>query len=280
MSLKYLFVMVLGTFLSISCSDDHVQLVSTATSNVTILTEPMIMPRLDRERTIRVYLPPNYHTSTDNYPVLNMHDGQNLFDDQTSYAGEWGVDESLERLSKENGLELIVIGIDNGQELRMKELSPWTNTDYGEAEGEQYMNFIVSVLKPYIDSHYRTLKDRENTGLMGSSMGGLISHYGIFKYPEIFSKAGIFSPSYWFSDDVYTFSNPQLLNPMSRLYFLMGGEEGKQSIENLNKMMIQLLDADLENKAKLKSKIVEGGEHNEQFWRSEFSEAILWLYLK
>ncbi|BDX04927.1 hypothetical protein MACH26_04480 [Planctobacterium marinum] len=123
-----------------------------------------------------------------------MHDAQNLFDEKTSFAGEWRVDESLNALAQEHDLQLIVVGIDNGGEHRTQELSSWDHEKYGKAEGEQYTDFIVNVLKPYIDDRYRTLPDATNTAIMGSSMGALSSHYAIHTYPEIFSKAGLFSP--------------------------------------------------------------------------------------
>jgi len=101
-----------------------------------------------------------------------MHDGQNLFDNSTSYAGEWGIDETLNKLAKRKVLSLIVVGIDNGLDKRMNELSPWENTSYGRAEGKQYMDFVVNIVKPHTDHKYRTLSDQSNTAIMGSSMGG------------------------------------------------------------------------------------------------------------
>lgn len=185
-----LFIRVLGfgSFIVTSlllvqgCDTEHDK-PSTATKNVIILEKTLTIPKLNRQRRLRIYLPENYQLSKQHYPVLYMHDAQNLFDDKTAYAGEWGIDETLNRLAAENGLSLIVVGIDNGLELRMNELSPWPNQEYGVAEGEQYMDFIVNEVKPFIDKSYRTLTDKNNTAIMGSSMGGLISHYAIFEYP-------------------------------------------------------------------------------------------------
>ena len=108
---------------------------STATAGVSILTPQLLIPGLNRQRTLRLYLPPGYATSTKRYPVLYMHDGQNLFDAATAYAGEWGVDETLDALAKSQGLELIVVGIDNGGVNRMTELNAWDNTRFGKGEG-------------------------------------------------------------------------------------------------------------------------------------------------
>src|SRR5206468_2794112 len=115
---------------------------STAQPNVHVLA-PLRMPGLERERTLRIYLPPGYEKTQRRYPVLYMHDGQNLFDAATSYAGEWGVDETLNELARSSHLELIVVGIDNGDLKRMQELNPWDNEKYGAGEGREYMRFIV-----------------------------------------------------------------------------------------------------------------------------------------
>ncbi|MCP4273614.1 MAG: alpha/beta hydrolase [Gammaproteobacteria bacterium] len=267
---------ITGIFIIQGCTETQPKM-STAAENVFVLEQTFTIPDLERQRTIRIYLPEGYKQSQDRYPVLYMHDGQNLFDDKTSYAGEWGVDETMNHLAKENGLSLIVVGIDNGQELRMNELSPWPNKEFGAAEGESYMNFIVDIIKPYIDDNYRTLTDKENTAIMGSSMGGLISHYAIFNYPEIFSKAGIFSPSFWFSEAVYPFSDPKKLSENSRLYYLIGDKEGDESVANMKKMTHQLIDKGF-SKSNLIAKVVKDGDHSEHFWKTEFPEAILWLF--
>jgi predicted alpha/beta superfamily hydrolase len=100
---------------------------STAGASVQLITPPLHMAGLGRERSIRVYLPPSYGKGKRRYPVLYMHDGQNLFDDATSFVGEWGVDESMDALAKSQGIEVIVVGIDHGQDKRISELSPWAN---------------------------------------------------------------------------------------------------------------------------------------------------------
>lgn len=259
-----------------SCVGEKPRLPSAA-DNVFIIEHVFTIPKLNRSRQIRVYLPPNYESSEQSFPVLYMHDGQNLFDDATSYAGEWGVDETLNQLHRDNQLSLIVVGIDNGGEKRMNELSPWPNKEFGAAEGKAYMDFIVNTIKPYIDVKYRTLSNASNTGIMGSSMGGFISHYAAFDYSSTFSKAGIFSPSYWFSEDVFDFSQTQKLRKISRLYFLMGGEEGRDMVDDFNKMTLMLRTDGLTDSS-MSSRVVPDGEHNEAFWREEFRRAVLWLF--
>ena len=260
-----------------SCTEAPTQSQSTASSNVQVLPYDFLMDGLERQRTIRLYLPPSYQDSDKAYPVIYMHDGQNLFDDATSYAGEWGIDETLNQLAKVQKFEAIVVGVDNGGEWRMNELSPWENKRFGEAQGKEYMEFIVQVVKPYIDSNYRSKSDKENTAIIGSSMGGLISHYAIHAYPKVFSKAGIFSPSYWYSQDVFTYTQTNKAFLDARLYVMYGDKEGDGMIGDTDKMSRQLKQQGHPRNNML-FKRVPAGEHNEKLWRSEFAEAVLWLF--
>ncbi|HRO72156.1 MAG TPA: alpha/beta hydrolase-fold protein, partial [Saprospiraceae bacterium] len=144
---------------------------STASDQVSILTDSFYIPQLNRYRRIWLYLAKNYTTSTLSFPVLYMHDGQNLFDKKTSFAGEWQVDEALDSLDKSGYNVAIVVGIDNDGGKRLDEYSPWLNSKYGGGEGDKYIDFIAQTLKPYIDRNYRTIPDADHTGIMGSSMG-------------------------------------------------------------------------------------------------------------
>ncbi|MCP5092097.1 MAG: alpha/beta hydrolase [Gammaproteobacteria bacterium] len=267
---------VLLAFLGLAACGAEAPPPSSASDGVEILP-PLTMNQLGRERAIRIYLPPNYSLSDRRYPVVYMHDGQNLFDDATSYSGEWGVDESLDELAATSRLALIVVGIDNGGEKRMNELSPWPNADIGDAEGEGYMDFIVNQLKPMIDQKYRTLSDRDNTAILGSSMGGLISHYAVTHYPNIFSKAGIFSPSYWFSPEVYEYTRERPPTDDARLYLMIGEREGEEGVDNLLAMEKELLELG-HPPNNLHTEVVPDGEHHEALWRAHFAHAITWLF--
>ncbi len=249
---------------------------STASNSVSVLTPPLVIPGLQRERTVRLYLPPSYATSNKRYPVLYMHDGQNLFDAATAYAGEWGVDETLDQLAKTSGLELIVVGIDNGGVKRMTELNPWDHERFGKGEGAQYMDFIVKVVKPQIDATYRTLPGREATGIMGSSMGGLISHYAILQYPQVFSKAGIFSPAYWPGMAVFDMAAKQRPASDARLALYMGGKEGG-AVAYYERMLAQL-KAQGHPVSQTWSKLTPNAQHNEAAWRAEFGAAVQWMF--
>ena len=251
--------------------------VSTAAENVSILSEDFYMPQLDRNRRIWLYLPPGYEESQMSYPVLYMNDGQNLFDSFTSFSGEWEVDETLNDLAQQGKQVPIVIGIDNGGGHRLDEYSAWVNSQYGGGEGREYMAFIVETLKPYVDENYRTLSDKENTGLMGSSLGGLISQFGVIQHSDIFSKAGLFSPSYWYSDSVWAFTQENAHPQGQKIYQLVGSLEGDDMVPDMQNMHANLLSYGFSNE-QLISKVVGEQDHNEAFWRSEFEEVYLWLF--
>lgn len=249
---------------------------STAAENVIIMDEDFEMPQLNRTRRIWLYLPPSYYETEKSYPVLYMHDGQNLFDEFTSFAGEWEVDETLNQLAAEGFRVPIVVGIDNGDVYRIDELTPWNNPDYGGGQGDDYMAFIVETLKPYVDYNYRTLPDRLNTGIMGSSLGGLISTYGAIKYQHVFSKSGPFSPAYWINNDSiwnFIYSN-EMLDDI-QVYQNIGEYEGNTNIDMMYKMEDSLLAAGYTD---VTSKVIAGGNHNEATWRDDFRNAYLWLF--
>ena len=250
---------------------------STAADNVSILSEDFFMPQLNRNRRIWVYLPPDYETSGRSYPVLYMHDGQNLFDASTSFSGEWEVDESLNELFEQGDNGIIVIGIDNGGGSRLSEYTPWPNPQYGGGEGTAYVDFIVETLKPHVDANYRTLSDQPNTGIMGSSLGGLISLYACIRHQDIFGRAGVLSPSLWFTDDIYDFVSNTGKQADVKIALLAGALESATMIPQLQDMYNTLLDAGF-GAEELDIATHSDGEHKEWYWRREFPTTYQWLF--
>ena len=256
----------------------------TAAPNVHILDNAFYIPQLNRNRRIWLYLPPDYQTTAKKYPVLYMQDGQNLFDQASSFSGEWEVDESLNELHAQGDWGCIVVGIDNGGQYRLDEYSPWLNPQYGGGQGDEYVEFIVNTLKPYIDANYRTLPGRLTTGIAGSSMGGLISMYALSERQDVFAKAGIFSPAFWFAGSAPTnhvASHPKQGN--ARVYFLAGADEendGNQSndvVIDMQAVSNAMTTAGFSASEK-SFNVISDGKHSEWFWAREFPDAYEWLF--
>ena len=250
----------------------------TALPSVSVLSQNFSMPQLNRSRRIWICLPTDYQTATQKeYPVVYMHDGQNLFNNQLSFAGEWGIDETMRDLQLAGDRGAIIIGIDNGGAERLNELSPWVNSSYGGGLGEAYTDFIKFTLKPYVDANFRTLPDRLNTAIAGSSMGGLISMYAAVRYPETFGKAGILSPAFWFSDSLNTWLNGVTIPSQIRTYFVAGTTESSSMIPSINQVKNTLLQKGIiDTNIRVVSKT--DGQHSEWFWRREFPELYKWLF--
>lgn len=249
----------------------------TAAVNVSVISEEFFIPQLDRYRRVWLYLPPDYAISTKRYPVLYMQDGQNLFDRSTSFSGEWEVDETLNRLFNEGDPGIIVVGVDNGGATRIEEYTPWPNPEYGGGDGAQYVSFIVETLKPYIDAHYRTLPDQETTGIMGSSLGGLISLFAATEHQETFGRVGVFSPSLWFSPQAYTHISEKGKDYDIRFYLMAGKSESSTMEPDLIALYNNLLEAGFQPD-ELYLKLLNDGAHSEWFWAREFAAAYIWLF--
>ncbi|GAA4299816.1 alpha/beta hydrolase [Nibribacter koreensis] len=253
--------------------------VHTASANVKILSNEFWMPQLNRSRRVWIYLPPDYATSGKKYPVLYMHDGQNLFDAFYGFSGEWGIDESMDKLFQEKGLSAIIVAPDNGGDQRMNEYTPWKNEKYGGGQGEAYVDFLAYTLKPYIDAHYRTMPEKKYTGVAGSSMGGLISLYAAIKHPSVFGKAGVFSPAFWVSPEVYDYVSKNKVPKDLKVVMLAGEKEGKDMVPDMARMRDLLLQKGLKKK-NLQYEVHADGEHKESFWQREFPDGFTWLFGK
>lgn len=246
------------------------------------------MTSLNRDRKVTVYLPQSYETSTDRYPVLYMHDGQNVFrDEEANYGTSWGIPDYLDQSS----INLIVVGIDCNHHRfeRFNEYGPWVNhtisrqvIDTDEplgGEGPAYIDFLVHELKPFIDKNYRTIPD--DTSMMGSSMGGLISTYAACKYPAIFKKVASVSSAYWFNqkeiEELVTLSD---LSRIEKFYLDIGTQEVSSKVDAKQYVASSLPIYDvLKTKVpSCKFEIVEGAEHNEAAWRKRVPAIFNYLY--
>ena len=247
----------------------------TASSHVHMIDSAFYIPQLERSTTIWIYLPEGYDAKKKRkrYPVIYMHDGENVFDNFTSADGEWGIDECLDTLIANGKPPAIIVAIASGQE-RMKEYSPYSSEETGEGKGDRYIEFLISTLKPYIDKHYRTLASKENTIIAGSSMGGLISCYALLIHPEIFGKAGIFSPVFPADLKINSLIDSTADNIKGKIFFYMGGMDNDTTVRNTRAIA---------NKLGKKSEAIiytisdPKGGHNEVAWRKWFAEFYVWI---
>lgn len=244
---------------------------------IRIISEAFEIPQLIKTRRIAALLPHDYETSGKHYPVLYLQDGQNLFDDYAPF-GSWGVDKKLAVMAERGIHELIIIAIDHAEEERIEEFTPSYRTRLGVGQGKKYVSFLADTLKPYVDSHFRTLPDRENTGIGGSSMGGLISIYAGLMYPQVYSKLMIFSPSLWVAPNIH-FHAIQFQEVMrTKVYLYGGGGEGANVVPNIQKLKAALEKQGQDGRMQFELAIDPKGEHNEKRWGEEFPRAIEWLY--
>lgn len=271
--------------------DGEIDIVDTTPTVVGSLEEVKLTVKnldVDKERNIRIWLPEGYNKEdTDKrYPVLYMHDGQNLFDKVTSTGSEWSIDETIIDLMKTGYEGCIVVGIDNSDN-RVKELSPSWGVESGQ--GEAYADFIVNTVKPYIDSNYNTKVDAANTGIGGSSLGGVMSFYMGITYPEIFGFEICFSPAMMYYDmDAANKHIEECFkdnNIKSQKIFIYSGGTGDGSGEGTDESAItKYVDI-------LKSMLLENGyssnnintvidmemQHSELAWSKYFKTAFMWL---
>lgn len=256
--------------------------VSSASGNVKLVSETFRIPQLNRERGIWIYLPQGYDENKQRYPVLYMQDGQNLFDAAIAPYGEWRIDELLDSIIADGAPPCIVVGIANGGTNRMSEYNPYpfvyqqdsTTDQVFAAEGDAYLEFVIQTLKPFIDSHYRTLTSRENTAIAGSSMGGVISYYAALKYPGVFGKAGIFSPAFWTAPALDQLTGAIGTALQGKYFFYMGGKEGEKYLDAMEKMAEKL---GLLSSSMIYTAIDPDGKHNEAAWQKWFVEFYMWI---
>lgn len=244
---------------------------------------------LSSDRDILVYLPPGYDANKKkHYPVLYLHDGQNLFDGATSFikGAEWRVDETTQSLIESKAIEpLIIVGIYNAGSDRIDEYTPTADARFKGGHADAYGRMLVEELKPFIDSHYRTLTDARNTGLGGSSLGGLVSLYLALRYPTVFGKVAIISPSVWWDKKVIV-REVEILNkrPRLQIYLDTGTKEGGNETEAAG----TTADARALRDALLKKGWKEGrdlmyfealgAEHNERAWEQRVGPMLKFLF--
>jgi predicted alpha/beta superfamily hydrolase len=191
-------------------------------------------PQLRNRRDVDVYLPASYASGVP-YPVVYLHDGQNLSDPSTAFAGTWDLLGTIDRLSW-RGLDAIYVGIHNAGTERLAEYSPFPDPRHGGGRADAYLAFLIETLKPRIDRSFNTQRDRDATTILGSSMGGLVSLYAYFRAPSVFGSAGAMSPAIWFGQHKILDFIAEARPPHGRLYVDVGTGEGAGTVRDARRL--------------------------------------------
>jgi len=242
-----------------------------------VIVKDVASPQLDNKRALRIYLPPSYaENPAKRYPVLYMHDGQNLFDAKTAAFGvEWRIDETMNSLVAMGKIdEAIVVGIDNTPD-RIPEYTPCCDPQYGGGKLDRYEHFVTDTVKPYVDAHYRTLPGKDSTAIMGSSLGGLASLLIAQHRPDLFSKAGGMSSSFWWNGKAVIGALPAQRQPL-KFYIDAGTRD--DGLDDTLGMRDAMLGKGYKENVDLMFYQAEGGRHNEASWSARVDRPLMWFF--
>jgi len=237
-----------------------------------------------KARNVVVYLPPGYDSNaTRRYPVLYMHDGQNLFDRLTSaFGSEWNADETAERLITAGQMEpIIIVGPYNTSD-RIPEYTHVADPRHGGGKADDYARFLVQELKPFIDQTYRTKHEPEFTGLAGSSLGGLVSMYFGITLSNTFTRIGVISPSVWWSNkEIVTRVSNLSTKPAIKVWLDIGTNEGStaaEEVQNTRELRDALVAKGFVLNQDLRYLEVQGAGHDESAWSGRMDQIFKYLY--
>jgi choline dehydrogenase-like flavoprotein len=233
-------------------------------------------------RMIRVWLPPGYETGQGRYPVVYCHDGQNVFDPGGPF-GSWSADQVAAKEMKAGRVRpAILVGIDNTLDrvreyLPPSDVVPQGRPAHGEVgRADVYARYVLEVVKPWVDQNFRTLADRGNTLVLGSSMGGVVSHYLLEKHANVFGAAGVFSPAYWACPKFFeeSLKKPQ---PAGKIYLDMGTREGRSYWPDVLRIYQHWVSGGAVIFRDVWFQPGIRAEHNERAWRERLPEALAFL---
>lgn len=242
-----------------------------------VLVYPEVLsPQLRNYRDILVALPPGYGRTGARHPVVYLQDGQNLFDPTTSYAGDWGLIGVLNRLPKD--IQPILVGIPNMGRRRRYEYSPFRDIINGGGGGDRYLAFLVETVKPLVDASFETRPERSHTVIAGSSLGGLISLYGLYRFADVFGAAGVQSPALWFADGaILRFAEEMAPLAVGRIHLDVGTEEGDEALFEVRTLRDILVAAGHLPGRDLSYVEETGADHEEAFWGRRLESALGFL---
>ncbi len=243
---------------------------------VLLISDEFEIPQLNKTRKIWALLPHDYDSFTESYPVMYLQDAQNLFNEAAPY-GNWEIDKKLAVMAEYKIGKIIIIAIEHAEEDRIKEYNVG-KTVLGKGQGKKYIRFITETLKPFVDSNFRTKKEREHTGIGGSSMGGLITVFSGLMYPEIYGKLMVFSPSLWVVPKLVIDADNENTED-TKIYLYAGGDESETMIEHVKTFKKNMIASEfVKDKMKINLSINMQGKHSERYWSDEFPKAIEWLF--
>lgn len=243
---------------------------------VLLISDEFEIPQLNKTRKIWALLPHDYDSTDERYPVMYLQDAQNLFNEEAQF-GNWEIDKKLAVMSEYKIGKIIIIAIEHAEEDRIKEYNVG-KTVLGKGQGKKYIRFITETLKPFVDSNFRTKTEREHTGIGGSSMGGLVTIFSGLRYPEVYGKLMIFSPSLWVGPKLKIKTNITETDD-TKVYLYAGGEESESMIEHVQSFKDNMIAGEfVKDKMKINLSINMEGKHNEAYWGDEFPKAIEWLF--
>ncbi len=238
---------------------------------------------LPDDRTISVYLPREYESAPERrFPVFYLHDGQNLFDPQTSFvAGHtWRAGSTADEMSSIGKAEpVILVGIANTGLRRMAEYTPTRDYRLGGGEGHTYGRLLRDELKPAIDRTFRTISDARHTGLGGSSLGGLVTLYLGLEHPEVFGKLAVLSPSIWWNQrSILGYVAEFDARTRPRIWLDIGTSEGTRHVRDTELLHRRLVQQGWRPGVDLELLKWDGGVHSEDAWAARFDQVLAFLF--
>jgi predicted alpha/beta superfamily hydrolase len=241
-----------------------------------------ILPDPDH-RALLVYLPRAYSDQPDQrFPVLYLHDGQNLFEGRTAFipGHPWHAHTTADRLADAGVIEpVILVGIANTGLRRVAEYTHAPDSKHGGGEGQSYGRLLIEEVKPFLDRAYRTRPEAEYTGLGGSSLGGLISLYLGLQHPEVFTRLAVMSPSLWWDQrSILAQVEAVAPKPLPRIWLDMGTEEGLRHLRDADLLRDTLTKCGWREGVDLCYRRVAGAGHSEDDWGERFDEVLRFLY--
>ena len=238
---------------------------------------------LKNRRDLIVYLPPGYDDQPKRrFPVLYLHDGQNLFDGATSFipGEDWHVGQTADAGIGAGRVEpLIIVGVYNTGKQRLGEYTPTRAPRLGGGRANRYAKFLLEEVRPFLERNYRVLQGVENTGIGGSSLGGLVSLYLGLRQPNIFGKIAALSPSVWWNQRVILrFAAAASVRPLPRVWLDIGTREGPRIVDDVERFRDILLGKGWQLERDLHYQRVEGAEHNEAAWARRVGPFLQFLF--